>query len=178
MRVRSASKATSLRTMMTQSSRQREILSLPARPFVLHRLTCLLPLTDFWTKAIAVSSEKTIFTSSGMQQIDPSWTHRLPYYSGYAFFPNTRQNTVAASWLTGRGSSGMAGCRRCAGRAPKSAGWAPCGAQPCPAGAPPGNFGAVTGRERASGPTRRAKWAKKWFALRHSEARDLVKTSR
>jgi hypothetical protein len=88
MRVRSASKATSLRTMMTQSSRQREILSLPARPFVLHRLTCLLPLTDFWTKAIAVSSEKTIFTSSGMQQIDPSWTHRLPYYSGYAFFPN------------------------------------------------------------------------------------------
>ena len=152
MRVRSASKATSLRTMMTQSSRQREILSLPARPFVLHRLTCLLPLTDFWTKAIAVSSEKTIFTSSGMQQIDPSWTHRLPYYSGYAFFPN------------GRGSSGMAGCRRCAGRAPKSAGWAPCGAQPCPAG--------------ASGPTRRAKWAKKWFALAHSGSRDLVKTSR
>jgi hypothetical protein len=32
----------------------------------------------------------------------------------------------------------------------------------------PSEFCAVVGRERASGPTRRAKWAKKWFALRHS----------
>jgi hypothetical protein len=31
---------------------------------------------------------------------------------------------------------------------------------------------------RASGPTRRAKWAKKWFALAHSGSQDLVKTSR
>jgi hypothetical protein len=37
------------------------------------------------------------------------------------------------------------------------------------------DFCAVAGRERASGPTRRAKWVKKWFALRHSAARDLVK---
>jgi hypothetical protein len=32
--------------------------------------------------------------------------------------------------------------------------------------------------ERVSGPTRRAKWVKKWFALAHSGPRDLVKTSR
>jgi hypothetical protein len=29
----------------------------------------------------------------------------------------------------------------------------------------PSDFCAVAGRERASGPTRRAKWAKKWFTL-------------
>jgi hypothetical protein len=42
----------------------------------------------------------------------------------------------------------------------------------------PSEFCAVYGRERASGPTRRAKWAKKWFALRSWAQRDLVKTSR
>jgi hypothetical protein len=42
----------------------------------------------------------------------------------------------------------------------------------------PSGFCAAAGRERASGPTRRAKWAKKWFALANSGQRDLVKTSR
>jgi hypothetical protein len=45
----------------------------------------------------------------------------------------------------------------------------------------PANFAqllGVTGRERASGPTRGAKWAKKWFALANSGQRDLVKASR
>jgi hypothetical protein len=42
----------------------------------------------------------------------------------------------------------------------------------------PSDFCAVAGRERASGPTRRAKWAKKLFALRSWAQRDLAKTSR
>jgi hypothetical protein len=42
----------------------------------------------------------------------------------------------------------------------------------------PSDFCAVAGRERASGPTRRAKWAKIWFTLGHSGPRDLVKTRR
>ena len=48
-RSRSASTATLLRTMMTQSSRQSEILSVPARPLVQHRMVCLVPLICFLT---------------------------------------------------------------------------------------------------------------------------------
>jgi hypothetical protein len=49
-------------------------------------------------------------------------------------------------------------------RAPRSgAGGGAGGERPRPSG-----FCAVAGRERASGPTRRAKWAKNWFALGHS----------
>jgi hypothetical protein len=54
-------------------------------------------------------------------------------------------------------------------------------AQPGAAQSPtPANFSpsAVAGRERASGPTSRAKWAKKLFALASSGQRDLVKASR
>jgi hypothetical protein len=42
----------------------------------------------------------------------------------------------------------------------------------------PSDFCAVAGRERASGPTRRAKWAQKRFALGSWGQRDLVKPSR
>ena len=67
-RSRSASTATLLRTMMTQSSRQSEILSVPARPFVQHRMVCLVPLICFLTKAQAASLEKVILLSSGIRR--------------------------------------------------------------------------------------------------------------
>ena len=69
-RSRSASTATSLRTMMTQSSRQNEILSVPARPFVLYRMVRLFSLVVFMTKAITASLAKVIFVSTtGMRQV-------------------------------------------------------------------------------------------------------------
>jgi hypothetical protein len=37
----------------------------------------------------------------------------------------------------------------------------------------PSDFCAVAGWERASGSTRRAKWAKKWFALGHSQGHEI-----
>jgi hypothetical protein len=81
----------------------------------------------------------------------------------------------AAGPPRGRGGGGGGGA---APPPPPFGRWRGGGGPGGPPPPPPSDLCAVYGRERASGPTRRAKCAKKWFALRSWAQRDLVKTSR
>jgi hypothetical protein len=69
--------------------------------------------------------------------------------------------TEAALYLPPKRRRSFSAGRSPAGRRAAAQGGAQGGGRPRPS-----EFCAVGGRERASGPTRRAKWAKKWFALR------------